>query len=134
MPASSSPSFIARGDIPPSRFVIQDGSDHGVVVATAGAKAVGVSYEGTRFAPIEDVTPLAAKSGEGINVYTETMPCEIVAGADIVAGAQLKPGTNGVAVPAVEGDHYSAIARASASNGQRVKATVTSGYLPIVST
>lgn len=130
MPASSAPSFIARGDIPPSRFVIQNGTDHGVVVATAGAKAVGVSYEGTRDAPIEGVTPLAAKDGEGVNVYTETMPCEIVAGADIDAGDELKPGTAGVAVPAAPGDHYSAIARASALNGQRVKATVTKGYLP----
>lgn len=130
MPASSAPSFIARGDIPPSRFVMQNGTDHGVVVATAGAMAVGVAYEGTRDTPIEGVTPLAAKSGEGINVYTETMPCEIVTGGDITPGTPLKPGALGVAVAALPGDHYSAIARAGALSGQRVKATVTFGYLP----
>lgn len=128
MPAQS-PSFIAKGDIPPSRFV-KISADHGVVICGAGDEAVGVSHEGTREAPITGITPLAAKEGESCQVYTDTWPCEVVAGGTITAGAKLKPDANGAAVAAANGDVYSAIARAGAASGERVKVTVTAGRMP----
>lgn len=130
MPAQS-PSFIARGDIAPSIFVKQNGTDHGIVAAGAGDEAVGVSHEGTREAPIEGITPLAAKSGESCQVYTEEWPCEVVAAATIVAGNKLKPDANGHAIVAVAGDHYSAIARAGAASGEMCKVTVRNGEVPV---
>lgn len=138
MPAQS-PSYIARGDIPSSVFVKQDGSDHGIVVCGADDEAVGVSHEGTREAPITGITPLAAGDGESCQVYTDTWPCEVIAGDTIVAGAKLKPDLNGHAVPVVADvagaagaadKVYSAIARAGAAVGERVKCSVQRGIVP----
>lgn len=132
MPAQS-PSFIARGDIPPSVFVKQNGTDHGIVACVADDEAIGVSHEGTREAPITGITPLAAKDGESCQVYIDTWPCEVIAGDVIVAGAKLKPDANGHAVPVVAGVNpqiYSAIARAGAAAGERVKCSVQRGIVP----
>lgn len=132
MPAQS-PSYIARGDIPPSVFVKQDGTDHGIVICVADDEAIGVSHEGTREAPITGVTPLSAIDGESCQVYTDTWPCEVIAGDTIVAGNKLKPDVNGHAVPVVAGvadQVYSAIARAGAAAGERVKVTVQRGIVP----
>lgn len=125
MPAQS-PSFIAKGNIPPSRFVKQSG-DHGIVICVANDEAVGVSHEGTREAPITGITPLAAIANESCQVYTDTWTCEVIAGDTITAGAKLKPGADGVAIPAVAGNVYSAIARAGAVVGERCKCTITRG-------
>jgi hypothetical protein len=129
MPASQAPSFIARGDIGTSLFVKQNGTDHGVVICAAGDEAIGVSHEGTREAPITGITPLTAKSGEGVMVYTDTFPCEIVAGGTIAAGDKLVPDSTARAIAAGAGQIYSAIARAGATVGQRVKATVQRGVV-----
>ncbi len=128
MPAQS-PSFIAKGSVPPSVFVKQSG-DHGIVICGAGDEAVGVSHEGTREAPVTGVTPMAALTGESCQVYTETWTCEVIAGDTITAGQKLKPDANGAAVPAVAGNVYSAIARAGAVAGERCKCTVTTGRIP----
>lgn len=122
-----SPSFIARGDIAPSIFVKLDGSDHGIVAAGADDDAVGVSYPGSREAPLPGVTPLAAIDGESCQVFTEATPCEIVAGASITAGDLLKPNASGHAIPATATDKYSARARANAASGEMVKAIVEHG-------
>lgn len=128
MPGSSSPSFIAKGNIPSSVFVEQSG-DHGIIICAAGDEAVGVSHEGTREAPITGITPLAAIEGESCQVYTDTWNCEVKAGATILAGDKLKPGVGGVAVVAGAGEIYSAIARAGAVDGERCKCTVTRGIV-----
>lgn len=127
MPAQA-PSFIAKGDVPPSLFVKQSG-DHGAVLCGAGDEAVGVSHEGTRTAPITGVTPLTAATGEAVMVYTDTFTCEVKAGDTIVAGDKLAPNADGEAVPAQAGSVYSAIARAGAADGERCKCTVTRGVV-----
>lgn len=126
MPAQSQ-NYIARADIPPAKFVKQDGSDNGVVPCVADDIAVGISYEGSREAPIPSVTPLQAIDGEPCGVYTETWSCEIVAGAAIVSGEYLKPDANADAVPAAAGDQYSARARSNAAPGERVRVVVERG-------
>lgn len=127
MPAQA-PSFIAKGSIPPSRFVKQSG-DHGVVVCGAGDEAVGISHEGTREAPIAGITPMAALEGESCQVYVDPWPCEIVAGDTIVAGDKLMPDAEAKAVPASPGAVFSAIARAGAAVGERAKVTVSRGVV-----
>jgi hypothetical protein len=131
MPGSSQRSYIARGDVRPSRFVKRDtATDFGVLEADLNDTAVGVSYEGTRYAPLPDIVPLAAKSGEPVLVYTEGMPCEILAAATISPGQYLKPNADGQAIVAVAGDIYGAIADAASVNGQNVKVTVKMGITP----
>jgi hypothetical protein len=127
MPAQA-PNFIAKGNIPSSVFVKQSG-DHGIVVCVAGDEAIGVSHEGSREAPITGITPLAAISGESCQVYTETWPCEIIAGGTIVAGDKIAPDADGKGVAANAGSVYSAIARAGAAAGERIKATVQRGVM-----
>ncbi|MCD0459108.1 hypothetical protein [Roseiconus lacunae] len=130
MPAQS-PSFIAKGDIEPSVFVQPDPTnDHAILQAEAGDECLGVSHEGTREAPVEGVTPLAAKANESCQVYTDGWPCEIIAGATLVNGDKLKSDANGHAIKAVAGDAFYAVARAGAAAGERVKATVTRGLIP----
>ena len=127
MPAQA-PSFIAKGNIPPSVFVKQSG-DHGVVICGANDEAVGVSHEGTRTAPITGVTPMTAETGEPVMVYTEPFTCEVTAGDTIVAGDKLKPDASGFAVPATGTSVYSAIARAGAVVGEKCKCTVVRGIV-----
>lgn len=124
-------SYIARGDIGSSLFVTQDGSDHGIVQSVADDVAVGVSYEGTRDAPVDGITPLAAKSGESCRVYTLGDPCEVIAGNTINAGDYLKPDADGKAIPAAAGEQYSAIADADCVADQRCKCTVQRGSRPV---
>jgi hypothetical protein len=128
MPGSSSPSFIAKGNIPSSVFVKQSG-DHGIIICGAGDEAVGVSHEGSREAPITGITPYAAIEGESCQVYTDTWNCEVKAAGTIVAGDKLKPNASGLAVVAGAGELYSAIARAGAADGERCKCTVTRGVV-----
>lgn len=128
MPAQA-PSFIAAGDIGPSRFVTQTTADHTIVQSVANDAAIGVSHEGTRHAPITGITPLAAKAGESVQVYTDTWPCEVIAAATITAGQPLKPDLNGAAVVATAGQVFSAIARAGAASGERCKVTITRGVV-----
>jgi hypothetical protein len=102
-------------------------TNHGVLQCVAGEMAVGISYEGTRAAPIPGVTAQAAIVGENVLVYTDTMPCEVLAGGTIAAGDYLKPDADGAAVACAIGEAYSAIADANSVSGQNCKVTVTSG-------
>lgn len=129
----SMPSYIAGGDISPSRFVKLTGNNS-VQQCVAGDDAIGVSHEGTREAPIPGVTPLAAMSGESCQVYGADEPCEVAAGAAITAGAKLKSDLEGKAVPALSGAEtagtivpYIAIARTPAAVGEKVKVLITRG-------
>ena len=131
MSGNSQRSYIARGDIRPARFVKRDtATNHGVLEADAGDATVGVAYEGSRVAPLPGVSPLAAISGDSVLVYTEGMPCEILAAAAITPGQYRKPDAAGQAVVAVAGDLYGAIADASGASGQNVKVTVQFGITP----
>lgn len=127
--ASQNRSFIARGDIKPSVFVrLKAGDDHSILQSVANSESIGVSYEGTRDAPVEGVVPLAAKTGESCRVYVADEGCEVVAGATIAAGDKLKPDVNGAAIPTTTANEiYSAIAVAGAVAGQRCKCTVARG-------
>lgn len=124
-------SFLFGADTGPSLFVkLKAGTDHTVIPCVANDRAYGVSYEGTRQAPIPDVTPLAAKTGESAGVYGPGEPCEIIAGATIAAGDYLKPDANARAIPTATGNAYSAIAVSGAAAGEKVKVTIQAGISP----
>lgn len=128
----SSPSYNAGGDINPSRFVkLSTTADNTVLQCVADDEAVGVSHAGTLDAPIPGAPTLAARANQPCQVYGADEPCEIEAGDDITSGDKLKPDADGKAIPAAEDEVYSAIARSSAANGEKVKATVTRGYTPV---
>lgn len=128
----SRPSYLAGADLAPSTFVKHEaGVDNTVIPCVADDVAVGVTHEGTREAPIPGVSPLAAAEGESCQVYGADEPCEIVAGAAISAGDRLKPDANAEAIPAIGGDEYSAIARTSAADGEKVKVILTRGTEPV---
>lgn len=130
MPAQS-PSFIARGDVEPSVFVKQDGAtDNGIVQSVADDESIGISHEGTREAPVEGITPLAAKDGESCMVYTDGWTCEVIAAGVIAPGAKLKPNADGHAIATTTaGDVYSAIARSAGAAGTRCKVIVRRGIV-----
>lgn len=125
------PSFLAGEDLAPSIFIkLESGEDNTIVKCGAGDQATGVTAEHTREAPIPGVTPLAAADGESVQVYGLGEPCEITVGATpVTAGAYLKPDANGLAIPAVATDKYSAQARTGAAAGEKVKAILKSGVL-----
>jgi hypothetical protein len=127
----STPSYIAGGNISPSRFVkLESGENNQVIQCVADDLAVGVSHEGTRTAPIPDADGYAAIEGETCQVYGLGEPCEVEAGDDVTAGAKVKPDADGKAIPAEAGDVYSAIARSGGADGEKIKIIINNGTLP----
>ncbi|HPP54277.1 MAG TPA: DUF2190 family protein [Thermoguttaceae bacterium] len=124
-------SFVASGNIQPSRFVVLSGVRQ---VAQAGdnGEILGVSQEGSNRAPLQDLvgTVYAAQAGESLLVYSAGEMCLVEAGAAITAGQLLKSDAQGRAVPvAATGatiQNYGAIAlEAAAAAGEKVLVLVT---------
>jgi hypothetical protein len=128
----SNPSYIAGGNILPSRFVkLEAGENNSVVQCVADDVAnAGVSAEGTNTAPIPGASGNAAEAGQSCQVYGLGEPCEVVAGATVAAGDPLKPDADGKAIKAVAGDEYSAVARSAAAANEKIKCVVRYGSLP----
>ena len=123
-------SFRAGGNIAPSRFV-NLGSNAVVTQAGDNQEIIGVAFEGTQKAPLQDyvTTALAAETGQTIAVYSVGEVCLVEAGGTIAAGALLKSDGQGRAVPiATTGttiQNYGAIALESASAaGQKIRVLV----------
>ena len=101
-------SFVAAGDIRPSRFVKLStvaGATGKVLQAGATDNVIGVSQQGTRnpaYSSLDD--GFAAIAGENVRVYTaadpEDMPY-IEVDAAYPQGTLLKPSTNGIATATV---------------------------------
>lgn len=105
-------SYLANGNIYPSRFVKLDSSGEGYVLqAGAGDTPVGVSQAGTRLPPIEgyDDGYAAVQNVEAVLVYEATDECWLEVGAAVSNGDLLKPSTDGVAITASsDGNIYGA--------------------------
>ena len=88
----ANPSYLAKGDIIPSRFVKQDGTnDFAVIQATANDRTAGVAQDGTREAPIPSVaTNLAAKTGETLRVHGDGEDALLELGGTVTPGDRLK--------------------------------------------
>lgn len=99
------PSFLAGGNISPSRFVKPDlGTDFSVIQATANSTIAGISQSGSREAPIPAVTtPYAAADGESLRVHGMGEVCLLTLGGTVAAFDQLKSDGNGKGVVAAAG-------------------------------
>lgn len=131
---STQRTFVASANVRTSRFVRLSGENK-MAEAPEDSVAYGVSHEGTVDPPIPGMTDrFAARTGMEMLVYGPSDTCEIECGApiDVSSGpVYLKPDNQGRAVPAEEGDSYSAEAVTSTTAaGQKVKATIVRGYLP----
>lgn len=123
-------SFLASGNISPSRFVKQDTSNEGYVSqAGAGERAIGVSQSGTRQPPISGLDDgyAATQNTAPLTVFTATDECDLEAGGAITNGDYLKSDSSGRGVTASSADDiYCAIAlRAATTAGQLVRVRVT---------
>lgn len=93
-----SATFLAGGDINPSRFVTKSTTDWGVTQATADAIIFGISQEGARDAPIPSASVLAAQSGESLKVYLDGAECTLDLGGTVTAGDELASDSTGQGV------------------------------------
>jgi len=128
------PRLVAGGTIYPSRFVQMDASnDDRGLQATANDALIGISYEGGKYAPLNDLVtdnPHAA-SGDYIGLYGDGEQCLLEAGDTIVRGNKLKADADGKGVPiATTGttlQRYGAIALESGSSGEKIRVFVLLG-------
>lgn len=83
----ASMTFMANGDINPSRFVNIETLDDTVSEADSAEVCHGISQEWARAAPVEGASTLAAAAGQSLLVYTP--------GNDNVGGVLLQIGSGG---------------------------------------
>jgi hypothetical protein len=121
-------SFVANGNIAPSRFVGQDST--GKVVAVTSGISFGISQEGTRNTPYSSLDDgYVAIAGENVRVYEETEECFLEMSATCNNGAFLAPTTGGKGVATTTGNAaYGAVAlQACTAAGQLIKVKVRNG-------
>ena len=124
-------SFVADGNITPSRFVKPSTASNKVVIAGAGDATVGIAQEGTRNTPYASLDDgYAAIAGENVRVYIDNEVCYLESGAAITFGALLKSDSVGRGTPVTaNNDFYGAQAlQAAAGAGELIKAKVIRGY------
>jgi len=121
--------YIAGGNINPSRFVMGEaGTAKTVLQATANAKIVGISQEGARQAPLNDLvtTNYAAIDGDSLKVYADSDTDVLVeAGGVITAFDSVRSDAVGRAVTAASGENVGAVAlEAAAAAGELIKVQI----------
>lgn len=124
-------SYVAAGNIYPSRAVKDDTAVGKVTQAGAGEIAIGIAYQGTRNTPYSSLDDgYVAIAGENVRVYEIGEECYAESGAAISNGAFLKPSTDGVLIAvASNNDYYIAKAKqAATASGQLIKVVVEKGY------
>ena len=126
---SPNPSYIAGGTIAPSRFVTHSqANDFEVTQAAANDKIAGISQEGTRTAPIPDVsTNEAAQSGETLQVYGDGEDCLLELGGAVNPGDELKSDADGKGVQIAAGatvQQIGAIALEGGASGELIRVQV----------
>jgi hypothetical protein len=122
---SSIPSFVADGNIYPSRFVSIT-NDFTVKQSTATDVPIGVCGQYTR--KFDD--DKHAVAGETVLVFTVGSYCYLQVGANVTPGAYLKPDANGMGVPASTGDRVGAIALETAQANSLCRVMVWLGEAP----
>jgi hypothetical protein len=126
------PSFVAGGNISPSRFVVLSGEF--IVTqsgATPGIPPIGISSEATMFPPNTpfDNGYAAIADYSNFRVYVDGDICYINAGAAFTGGDYLKPDANGRGITVTTGTYYGAEALETATaSGQQIRCKVVGGY------
>lgn len=130
-----SSSFVAGGNIPPSRFVSQSSTlNRTVTVSASGDKPIGISQIGTHLTPLLTLDDgYAAVAGENLQIYTkddEEAWLELGVGG-CAPGDFLKPDAAGTGkgIAATTGAFYGARALVNGIEGQVVKVQPAFGTL-----
>jgi hypothetical protein len=129
MGSLSNPQMTAGGDIYPCRLVkLSTSADFKVLQATAGDRPIGISQEGTRYAPGTPAdTGIAAAAGDTPRVFGLGEICLLELGTGgAVRNDLLKSDANGKGVTASAGDEVGAIALESGAAGEKIKVQVIS--------
>jgi len=126
-------SFVAGGNIAPSRFVsLSTSSDRTVVQSGSGdTTVIGISQIGTHLTPLLSLDDgFAAVAGENVKVYEpEDHEGWLELGGTVASGDFLKPDANGKGVTASsDGDFYGAKAIQAGTVGQIVKVKPLLGF------
>lgn len=89
--------FVSGGTIRPSRFIKQStAADHTALEADANERAIGISHESTRDAPLADASQSHAESGDQVSYYPEGTVCHLVIGTGgVTRGAAIKSDADG---------------------------------------
>lgn len=98
--ANTPPVLTASGTIRQCRFVKVSGNFTGAE-ADANERVIGISYQSSRTAPLNDLAPTSdhAISGDQIQMYGLGDVCLLEYGATVVAGEYLKSDADGKGVP-----------------------------------
>jgi hypothetical protein len=130
-------SYLANGDIYPSRFVKIDtsvtlGSEPKVIQAGAGDRIVGISMLGTRRAEYIDASGKAAAAGEPLQCYDYPDECRLELGGTVTAGARIKSDANGKGVvTTTDKDQYGAYALESGVAGELIRVKILIGEVSV---
>jgi hypothetical protein len=126
-------SFLANGNIYPSRFVKNDTSTTGgyIIMAGSGDRTIGVSQPGVRQPPISGLDDgyAGVQNVNQVEVATEKDETWLELGGTVTYGDYLKASTNGVGVTAgSDTDQYGAQALQSGKSGDLIRVLVIIGY------
>ncbi len=129
--SGNNPSYVAGGNISPSRFVMMDTSANSQVLqSTVGSLSVGISHEGTLQAPLPSVTGYAGTAGGPVMVYGLGDTCSVVLGSGgCTSGHYLTSDSSGQAVIATGSNAYYALSKGTAAAGALVRVQVVIGKL-----
>jgi hypothetical protein len=120
----TNPNYMASGNIYPSRFVVQN-NQFRVGQATANAKVVGISQQGTRNAPGTAADDgYAAITDEPIAVYGPGTQCLLEIAATVYGGYRLAADADGKGVLATSGQNVGAIAEGAGQAGDKIRVFV----------
>lgn len=129
---TQNPNFIAGETLYPNRFVVRDATDDNTVnMATAGLLAIGITHEGSKYAPIPEVaTVTLAEAGDGVRVHGDGEEAYLDIAGTVTPDDYLKPDADGKGVVASAANPFSAIALQNGSSGEQIRVLVERGVTP----
>jgi hypothetical protein len=109
--------------------MIDTGNNKQVLQATNNAKIAGISQDGARQVPLNDLvtTNLAAQAGEYVAIFSDSDTDKLLEiGAAVTAGDSLRSDANGRGVTATSGQNVGAQAlEDGAAAGELIKVAIT---------
>ena len=138
--------IVGSGQVAPSTFVmLMTGKADSANDAVAGyacqqailstVSIIGISQEGSRYAPTDEntntyagaYTGVAGYTGDPIKVYKATDRCLLTIGTAVSPGQLLMPNASGQGIPAVSGAFYGAAAIEGGTAGDLIRVQVQLG-------
>lgn len=125
--------FRAGGDVAPCRFVTLASAAFTIQTAAADQPPLGVSFSGTREAPVPSASPLLAIAGEGCPIWGPGETALLELGGTVTTGALLKSDASGkrvvVASTGTALQRYGAVALEPGAAGERIRVLIQPGVL-----